>query len=592
MTLSAGTVSIGVKSDTHGFGASLHNSLKGEMGGIGRLLGGGLMAGIGVAISAVSAVVGVGLKEAMGAEKINAQFAAGIKSTGNAANLSVKGMDSLAASIAGYSGQSWESIGNTEKLLQTFVNIKNVGPNKIFDQATGAAANMAAKMGGDASGMAIKLGKALNDPVKGMTALSRVGVQFTAGQKDSIKAMVAHGDTMGAQKVILGELSKEFGGAAKAAGETLPGQLARSKVAFGELSKGVMEGILPIVTPMIEAVASAFTKAAPKIKEFADVFVKDLKKGIEFVTPILGSLYHTFIEPVIHFITDSAIPAIKNFADGFQAGAGPGGQFRDVIAGIASFFTDKLIPAVTKVYQNVLPALMGLFKSVTSAMNDHKDIIGFVKTAFGILGDLVVNILLPALGNIAKFILGVLGPVFRGLITIVEDVVIPGVKILVGAVLGIIAAILDGAAKAFGWIPGLGPKLQAASKSFDAFRDRTNASLDGIKDKTITINAVYTGGRSAAKGAGGSGGMTAFAGGTDFAPGGLALVGERGPEIVNLQRGAQVIPAGRTEVLLNGGGGDVVTTTIVKLDGRVLFQEMQRLSIAEARRNGTSGLKT
>ena len=561
MTLSAGTVSIGVKSDTKGFGASLHNSLKGEMGGIGRLLGGGLMAGIGLAISAVSAVVGVGLKEAMGAEKINAQFAAGIKSTGNAANLSVKGMDSLAASIAGYSGQSWESIGNTEKLLQTFRNIKNTGVNKTFDQATTAAADMAAKMGGDASGMAIKLGKALNDPVKGVGALARVGVQFTAGQKDSIKAMVAHGNTAGAQAIILKELSSEFGGAAKAAGETLPGQLARSKVAFGELSKGVMEGALPIVTPMIEAVASAFTKAAPYIKEFADVLVKDVKGGIEFLKPVIEALWNspTGIGGMIRFVKDTAIPAIKNFAAGFQAGAGPGGQFRDVIAGIASFFTDKLIPAVTRVYQMVLPALMGLFKSVTKTMEDHKGVIDFVKTAFSVLGDFVTSILLPVLGNLVKFILTILGPIFRGLITIIEGVVIPGIKLLVGAVLGIIAAILDGAAKAFGWIPGLGPKLQAASKGFDAFRDRTNASLDGIKDKTITvtINQVLTGGRSAAKGAGGSGGMVAGnAGGTDNWRGGPTWVNENGGELITLPSGSKVLPADKTNALL--GNGEVV----------------------------------
>lgn len=44
-----------------------------------------------------------------------------------------------------------------------------------------------------------------------------------------------------------------------------------------------------------------------------------------------------------------------------------------------------------------------------------------------------------------------------------------------------------------------------------------------------------------------------FAGGTDFAPGGLAVVGERGPELVNLPRGSQVIPAGRTAAMMKSG---------------------------------------
>jgi len=259
MSLSAGTVSIGVKSDTKGFGAGLSRTLMGEVGGIGKLMGGVVMAGFGLAVSGISAVIGTGMKEAMDAQKLNAQFTAGIKSTGNEAHLSVKGMDDLAASIAGYSGQSYESIGKTEQLLQTFRDIKNEGPNKIFDQATVAAADMAAKMGGDASTNAIRLGRALNDPVKGVMSLTRVGVQFTQGQKDSIKAMVAHGDTVGAQKIILGELTKEFGGAAKAAGQTLPGQLARGKVAFGELSKTVMEGVLPALTSAMGGVNDFIT---------------------------------------------------------------------------------------------------------------------------------------------------------------------------------------------------------------------------------------------------------------------------------------------------------------------------------------------
>jgi len=44
-----------------------------------------------------------------------------------------------------------------------------------------------------------------------------------------------------------------------------------------------------------------------------------------------------------------------------------------------------------------------------------------------------------------------------------------------------------------------------------------------------------------------------FANGTQNAPGGMAWVGERGPELVNLPRGSQVIPAHRAQSM--GGGG-------------------------------------
>jgi len=49
----------------------------------------------------------------------------------------------------------------------------------------------------------------------------------------------------------------------------------------------------------------------------------------------------------------------------------------------------------------------------------------------------------------------------------------------------------------------------------------------------------------------------AFAVGTRYAPGGMALVGERGPEMINLPRGSQVIPAAQTSNMMGGIGGQI-----------------------------------
>lgn len=65
----------------------------------------------------------------------------------------------------------------------------------------------------------------------------------------------------------------------------------------------------------------------------------------------------------------------------------------------------------------------------------------------------------------------------------------------------------------------------------------------------------------------------AFASGTAFAPGGRALVGELGPEYVNLPRGSQVLPASVTAGLLPDSGGRSVGSTSIDNrrfnDGRV-----------------------
>lgn len=56
-----------------------------------------------------------------------------------------------------------------------------------------------------------------------------------------------------------------------------------------------------------------------------------------------------------------------------------------------------------------------------------------------------------------------------------------------------LAAIVDGAAHAFGWVPGLGPKLEEASKKFDAFRKRATAALRNIPDETVNVDVNLRG---------------------------------------------------------------------------------------------------
>ncbi len=203
------------------------------------------------AFGLLGAIVKTGAAEAMDASAAQAQLEAGIKSTGGAAGVTVDHLNDLASSIQNYSGQTDDSIAKAESLLLTFTNIKNSGTDKIFDQATKATADMAAKMGTDAASSAVLLGKALNDPVKGITALQRVGVSFSDAQRKQIAAMMESGDVAGAQKVILAELSKEFGGAAKAAGDSLPGQLARGRRAFEDMSQNLVGSLMPSLVQLM-----------------------------------------------------------------------------------------------------------------------------------------------------------------------------------------------------------------------------------------------------------------------------------------------------------------------------------------------------
>ncbi|MGF6433481.1 hypothetical protein [Bradyrhizobium elkanii] len=94
------------------------------------------------------------------------------------------------------------------------------------------------------------------------------------------------------------------------------------------------------------------------------------------------------------------------------------------------------------------------------------------------------------------------------------------------------------------------------------------SAFGGSSGGGFNLFSLFGGGAKASNATDGIGGfgptVPAFATGTDFAPGGMSLVGENGPELVNLPRGAQVIP---NDVLKGGGvgggnvtvrGGDVV----------------------------------
>jgi phage-related protein len=194
-----------------------------------------------------------GVKAAAEHQAMLAQLQTGIKSMGGASNVTAGHLVGMSDKIEKMSGVDDLAVQSGESMLLTFGNIKNgVGAgNQVFDEATMAVTDLSVRMGGDMKGAAIQVGKALNDPVKGVSALTRVGVSFTEGQKASIKAMVAHGNTAGAQKLILGELQKEFGGAAKAAGGTMAGQVNILKAHLEDLEQSIGEKILPILMQLV-----------------------------------------------------------------------------------------------------------------------------------------------------------------------------------------------------------------------------------------------------------------------------------------------------------------------------------------------------
>ena len=245
-----------IVADTSGLTRSLNKSQSGlkRFGKMAAFAAGA--AGIGALI----AVTRVGISEFNDQQKVLAQTNAVLTSTKSIAKVTAKQIGDLSQSIMEKTGIDDEAIASGQNLLLTFTKIRNeTGKgNDIFNQATLAMTNLSVAMGKDLSSSSILVGKALNDPIKGVGALSRAGVQFTASQKDSIKAMVESGNVMGAQKMILKELESQFGGSAEAAGKTLSGQLNIAKQTFRNLAGEMVATFLPTLARVAGAVAKFF----------------------------------------------------------------------------------------------------------------------------------------------------------------------------------------------------------------------------------------------------------------------------------------------------------------------------------------------
>lgn len=218
-----------------GFGNSL-----GKLSiGLGQLAKGVLVVdGFQKALQGLHDAVGLGIGEFTAQQKVATQTAAVLKSTGGAANITAKQVDALALSLSNLSGKSKPSIEAAEDALLSFTKVANFrgAGNDIFTRATKDAIDFSARTGKDATVAATAFGKALQDPATRVGSLARAGLVLTKSQTEAVKALQRTSGVVAAQKLLLSDLETRYLGAAKAAGDTVPGQLDKLKNALAEVA--------------------------------------------------------------------------------------------------------------------------------------------------------------------------------------------------------------------------------------------------------------------------------------------------------------------------------------------------------------------
>ena len=477
------------------------------------------LAAVGVA-AAGAAVVAFGVssvKSYQESEEALTQLNAVLKSTKGVAGVTAKEATNLANSLQKVTKYSDEETLGAENLLLTFTKISK----DIFPQATETVLDMSTALGQDLKSSSIQLGKALQDPILGVTALRRVGVNFNDAQKEVIKNLVETGRSAEAQKMILKELQTEFGGSARAAGETFAGKLAILKNQFDEIKESIGKTIVEAITPFVKQLADFVAS------DQFQAWLTNLTNWLQVNLPI-----------AIDYVVNTLIPSLINIFD-----------------------------AVWPVLKTVLNWLGKFIKF----LGDHEQA---VWVFIGVLGAMKAAFIIS--GVIAKFKAALAAARAAYKLTSAVLSVPITIAIAVAAALAAMYLVRREAQKTMDVLDELGRAESRNNSMIDDFRWQSQ-NAKSAKERRAASRGLY----AMTNGAEGS----KNAKGTDFFTGGMALVGERGPELVSLPRGSKVYRNDETNKML--GGSTTINITVPMWTGsanerrrvaRLLIKDIQDIA--------------
>lgn len=214
-------------------------------------------------------------QESIAAQNEQAQLAAALRSTGEAAGFGIDRLNAMAEGMALKSTFGAGDINTAQARLLSYTGV--VGEQ--FPRALQAAIDMATRLGTDVPAAAEAVGKALDSPKDGLSALSKQGFRFTEDQKALVERLQETGRTAEAQSIVLTALESAYGGAAEAARNTFGGALAGLGEQLNSLMTG-SDGSLDGATASINNLTKAL--ADPKVATAFGTFtgwMADLASG-------------------------------------------------------------------------------------------------------------------------------------------------------------------------------------------------------------------------------------------------------------------------------------------------------------------------
>jgi hypothetical protein len=296
--------------------------------------------------------------------------------------------DSVTASLVDYAntvarstGIDQNAIKATQAKLLTFKEIAKtadqLGGN--FERATKAAIDLGAAGFGTAETNAVQLGKALNDPIKGITALTRSGVTFTESEKARIKVLVESNKVSEAQNMILAAIETQVGGTAEATSNATD----RIKVGLSQVTETIGLALLPAFEMVT---AFLLDKVFPAFQAYVLPIVKELSAFIqENFAPLLQNVFIPIVKALLQAWTTVA-NSVKRNEEELKPLLN---LFKAVFEFVKVYLAPLLINVLGKALQlvaGVVSTLISLFSNLVGIINAAVNAIKAVASAGKAIG--------------------------------------------------------------------------------------------------------------------------------------------------------------------------------------------------------------
>jgi hypothetical protein len=377
------------------------------------------------AFATVSGVIYSSISAFEESENATAQLNAVLDSTKGVAGVTAEEVLKLSTALQQQSKFDDEAITGAQSLLLTFTNISK----DVFPTATQTVLDMSQALGQDLKSSSIQLGKALQDPIIGVSALRKVGVNFNEEQQNTIKTLVESGKVMDAQKLILKELATEFGGSALSSSKTFSGQITIMKNNIGDLRETLGQGLVAAIMGSggnLDQVNQALLSLNTFLQQNQDLIIAISRTliilAVTFGVLLVGSLIATIgaVGALIAaggLLAGALVFAASMISSNWES---IGIFFTNLWQNVTNVFNQavaSITSAVTNIWLTIQPPLQAIFDFFSFIFNGIYNVVSYIGNLLVTLVQFVlmsmfaeVQMQLAMIQAVFEFVWGYIGP--------------------------------------------------------------------------------------------------------------------------------------------------------------------------------------